>query len=187
MVPWGGYPQAERCRLTVGRGDAVAAFAADPQQVDLPLMSPPWAAKLHTLPVKAGLLFELGYKPHSSVLQHAQLCEACQLLLSQTKLIAAVHFALLFPEGLLAVQMGSVAAVNVKGTFMFDPKNHRDFLGACLGTGIERSKVGDILIQGEQGAHIMVKPYKIGLGMHEEWSSTASGPDRQQLEQPIQL
>ena len=25
--------------------------------------------------------------------------------------------------------------------------NHRDFLGACLGTGLERSKVGDIIVQ----------------------------------------
>eukprot|EP00891_Asterochloris_glomerata_P006063 jgi/Astpho2/6063/fgenesh1_pm.00084_%23_16_t len=100
MVTWGGYPQAERCRLTVGRGDAVAALAADPQQID------------------------------------------------------------------------SVAAVNVKGTFMFDPKNHRDFLGACLGTGIERSKVGDILIQGEQGAHIMVVPE---LVVHLEMSLKSVG------------
>lgn len=32
----------------------------------------------------------------------------------------------------------------------------RDFLGAILGTGIERSKVGDIIIMGETGAQILV-------------------------------
>ena len=41
---------------------------------------------------------------------------------------------------------------------MFDAATHRDFLGACLGTGIDRSKVGDVLTNGEQGAHILVVP-----------------------------
>lgn len=51
-----------------------------------------------------------------------------------------------------------MAALHVKGNFMFDSATHRDFLGACLGTGIERSKVGDILVNGERGAHILVAP-----------------------------
>ena len=38
-------------------------------------------------------------------------------------------------------QAGGVAALNVRGNFMFDPATHRDFLGALLGTGIERQKV----------------------------------------------
>lgn len=41
---------------------------------------------------------------------------------------------------------------------MFDAASHRDFLGACLGTGIERSKVGDIIVTGEQGAQLLVAP-----------------------------
>ncbi len=32
----------------------------------------------------------------------------------------------------------------------------RDFLGSILGTGIERGKVGDIIILGETGAQILV-------------------------------
>jgi RNA-binding protein YlmH len=36
----------------------------------------------------------------------------------------------------------AVAALEVAGSFMFDAATHRDFLGAVLGTGIERSKVG---------------------------------------------
>ncbi|GAB4821319.1 hypothetical protein N2152v2_008365 [Parachlorella kessleri] len=55
-------------------------------------------------------------------------------------------------------QLEGVAAVQCKGNFMFDPATHRDFLGACLGTGIDRSKVGDILLTGEQGAQILVAP-----------------------------
>lgn len=35
----------------------------------------------------------------------------------------------------------AVAALDVSGNFMFDAATHRDFLGACLGTGIDRSKV----------------------------------------------
>ena len=38
-------------------------------------------------------------------------------------------------------QAGGVAALCVRGNFMFDPATHRDFLGALLGTGIERQKV----------------------------------------------
>lgn len=38
-------------------------------------------------------------------------------------------------------QAGGVAALSLRGNFMFDPATHRDFLGALLGTGIERQKV----------------------------------------------
>ena len=62
------------------------------------------------------------------------------------------------PLLLTAAQTTGVSALLVKGNFLFDSANHRDFLGACLGTGIERSKVGDILMQGEQGANILVVP-----------------------------
>jgi len=68
------------------------------------------------------------------------------------------------------VQTAGVSAVLVKGNFIFDPATHRDFLGACLGTGIERSKVGDILVQGEQGAHILVVPEPVS---HLEMSLTS--------------
>lgn len=68
--------------------------------------------------------------------------------------------------------MTSVNAVLVKGNFMFDSATHRDFLGACLGTGIERSKVGDILVQGEQGAQILLVPE---LVPHLEMSLTQVG------------
>ena len=56
------------------------------------------------------------------------------------------------------VQVGGVAALSVRGNFMFDAATHRDFLGACLGTGVDRSKMGDVLITGEQGAHVLVVP-----------------------------
>ncbi|KAL4430767.1 hypothetical protein ABPG75_006023 [Micractinium tetrahymenae] len=85
-VPWGGYAQAERCRVAVGREEALDGLAADPSQLD------------------------------------------------------------------------GVAAVQCRGNFLFDPATHRDFLGACLGTGIERGKVGDILVTGEQGAQILCAP-----------------------------
>ena len=41
---------------------------------------------------------------------------------------------------------------------MFDAATHRDFLGAALGTGVERDQVGDILLAGEAGAHILTTP-----------------------------
>ncbi|MGF1570365.1 MAG: photosystem II S4 domain protein [Nodosilinea sp.] len=81
ILPWGGYPQAERQRLAIARSD-------------LPLDS------------------------------------------SQIPL----------------------ALVEVAGNFMFDPATHRDFLGSVLGTGLERHKIGDILLLGERGAQIIVAP-----------------------------
>ncbi|KXZ55839.1 hypothetical protein GPECTOR_2g1390 [Gonium pectorale] len=56
------------------------------------------------------------------------------------------------------LEADGVAALQVKGNFMFDPAKHPDFLGAILGTGVVREKVGDILVQGEAGAQILVDP-----------------------------
>lgn len=36
---------------------------------------------------------------------------------------------------------------SITGNFTFDACSHGDFLGAILGTGIVREKVGDILLQ----------------------------------------
>lgn len=42
-------------------------------------------------------------------------------------------------------QLGGVAALQVKGNFMFDPATHRDFLGAILNTGQQQlwQRTGD--------------------------------------------
>lgn len=51
-----------------------------------------------------------------------------------------------------------VAALNVSGNFEFRSCSHGDFLGSILGIGIVRDKVGDIILQGEMGAHVLVVP-----------------------------
>ncbi|XP_039809142.1 putative RNA-binding protein YlmH isoform X2 [Panicum virgatum] len=51
-----------------------------------------------------------------------------------------------------------VAALSISGNFRLEPCSHGDFLGAILGTGITREKVGDILLQGERGAQVLVDP-----------------------------
>jgi photosystem II S4 domain protein len=81
LLPWGGYPQAERQRLAIARAD-------------LPL---------------------------------------------DTDSVA-------------------VAAISIAGNFLFDSATHRDFLGALLGTGIVREKVGDVIVLGERGAQAIVVP-----------------------------
>lgn len=58
----------------------------------------------------------------------------------------------------LAKSMVELAAMDIRGNFLFDTATHRDFLGAILGTGIVREKVGDILLLGEQGAQVIVQP-----------------------------
>jgi photosystem II S4 domain protein len=52
----------------------------------------------------------------------------------------------------------AIAALDIAGNFLFDSATHRDFLGALLGTGIVRDKVGDILVLGERGAQAVVVP-----------------------------
>jgi photosystem II S4 domain protein len=52
----------------------------------------------------------------------------------------------------------AIAAIEIAGNFLFDAATHRDFLGALLGTGIVREKVGDIIVLGERGAQAIVIP-----------------------------
>ncbi|KAL3503207.1 hypothetical protein ACH5RR_037656 [Cinchona calisaya] len=59
------------------------------------------------------------------------------------------------PE-LLTTDPDIVAALSISGNFGFQPCSHGDFLGAILGTGITRDKLGDIILQGEKGAQILV-------------------------------
>jgi photosystem II S4 domain protein len=58
----------------------------------------------------------------------------------------------------LDVSQIEIAALDISGNFLFDPATHRDFLGALLGTGIVREKVGDIIVLGERGAQAVVAP-----------------------------
>jgi photosystem II S4 domain protein len=51
-----------------------------------------------------------------------------------------------------------LTVLSIAGNFLFDPASHRDFLGATLGTGIVREKVGDIIVLGERGAQMIVAP-----------------------------
>ncbi|EXB42552.1 Putative RNA-binding protein ylmH [Morus notabilis] len=50
----------------------------------------------------------------------------------------------------------TVAALSITGNFGFQSCSHGDFLGAILGTGIARDRLGDILLQGERGAQIVI-------------------------------
>ncbi|MER3494891.1 MAG: photosystem II S4 domain protein [Mastigocladus sp. ERB_26_2] len=52
----------------------------------------------------------------------------------------------------------AIAALDIAGNFLFDTATHRDFLGAMLGTGINREKTGDIIVLGERGAQAIVVP-----------------------------
>lgn len=61
------------------------------------------------------------------------------------------------PEA-LSTHPDIVAALSITGNFGFQPCSHGDFLGAILGTGIARGKLGDIMLQGEKGAQILVVP-----------------------------
>ncbi len=51
-----------------------------------------------------------------------------------------------------------VVLLDISGNFLFDSATHRDFMGALLGTGLVRDKVGDIIVLGERGAQAVVVP-----------------------------
>jgi photosystem II S4 domain protein len=58
----------------------------------------------------------------------------------------------------LQVSQVPITALDIAGNFLFDTASHRDFLGAILGTGIVRDKVGDILVLGDRGAQVLIEP-----------------------------
>jgi photosystem II S4 domain protein len=61
----------------------------------------------------------------------------------------------------------TVAALDIAGNFLFDLASHRDFLGALLGTGVVREKMGDLIVLGERGAQAIVVPELVEyLGLH---------------------
>lgn len=55
-----------------------------------------------------------------------------------------------------------IALLQVKGDFRFEAPAHRDVLGAVMGLGIKREKVGDILIQPD-GAQVFVTEELVSL------------------------
>ncbi|CAM9642092.1 unnamed protein product [Ectocarpus sp. 6 AP-2014] len=62
-------------------------------------------------------------------------------------------------EGVLASELESeVVALEIGGQFLFDMADHRDFLGAIVNLGVTRDGIGDILVQGERGAQVLVDP-----------------------------
>lgn len=70
----------------------------------------------------------------------------------------------------------AVSVVNVSGNFIFDTATHRDFLGAILGTGIERSRVGDIVLQSDRGAHVLTTPEMAAYFVQGSLSQVRSVP-----------
>lgn len=50
-----------------------------------------------------------------------------------------------------------ISALKVEGNFKFTDLNHRDYLGAIMGLGIKREKVGDILIHDSHGKIVLNK------------------------------
>jgi photosystem II S4 domain protein len=68
------------------------------------------------------------------------------------------RFAISKTELPLDISQVELASLEIAGNFLFDPASHRDFLGALLGTGIVREKIGDLILLGERGAQAIVAP-----------------------------
>ncbi|KAK8949812.1 hypothetical protein KSP40_PGU015524 [Platanthera guangdongensis] len=59
---------------------------------------------------------------------------------------------------ILTTDQDVVAALSITGNFGFEHCSHGDFLGSIIGTGIAREKVGDLLLQGKEGAQVLIVP-----------------------------
>eukprot|EP00193_Tetraselmis_chui_P007731 CAMPEP_0177766628 /NCGR_PEP_ID=MMETSP0491_2-20121128/8623_1 /TAXON_ID=63592 /ORGANISM="Tetraselmis chuii, Strain PLY429" /LENGTH=218 /DNA_ID=CAMNT_0019283049 /DNA_START=550 /DNA_END=1206 /DNA_ORIENTATION=- len=81
--------------------------------------------------------------------------ERCRLIVGRQELVSV-------PSYPGTPMDDGVAAMEVSGNFLFDPADHRDFLGSILGTGIAREKVGDIIPLGDRGAQFFTTPDLVG-------------------------
>ncbi len=83
------------------------------------------------------------------------LLPACEYLFSGGYPQAERRRLVLFPEFLeLEAVDDEIACVLLEGNFRFQKVNHRDYLGAVLGLGLKREKLGDIIVQ-ETGAQLL--------------------------------
>jgi len=62
------------------------------------------------------------------------------------------------PSQTLIPEQVPLVAVELRGNFLFDPASHRDFLGALLGVGLQREKIGDLMVLKDRGAQVLVVP-----------------------------
>lgn len=62
----------------------------------------------------------------------------------------------IFPEYIAAADIEKpIAAIKIKGSFKFNSISHRDYLGAIIGTGIKREKLGDIYVSEKSAVLIL--------------------------------
>jgi len=80
----------------------------------------------------------------------------------------------------------AIAALDISGNFLFDSATHRDFLGALLGSGIVRDKVGDILVLGERGAQAIIVPEMVEF-LEMSLTQVRSVPVKTQRMEPSNL
>jgi photosystem II S4 domain protein len=142
-VPWGGFPQAERCRVVVGPRDLLMPMTAEAEED----RGGPGRGDDDDDPDANDATNAQNTSPHS-------LSPATRLALEEAQVVAAAH---------------------IKGQFLFDPATHRDFLGAVLGTGISRDKVGDIVAITERGATVLIDPVLVEH-LERELTSVRSVP-----------
>lgn len=61
---------------------------------------------------------------------------------------------LIYPDFLVEEPGTGLAYLEIRGNFRFGRVNHRDYLGALLGLGLQRGKLGDILVH-DSGAQVV--------------------------------
>ncbi|KAL9271757.1 putative RNA-binding protein YlmH [Drosera capensis] len=99
-----------------------------------------------TPPVLRDSLAALGKLADVKVVAHGGYPQA------ERCLISIAH-----PDAVVNADDG-IAAFSITGNFKSSSCSHGAFLGSVLGTGIKREKVGDVIVQGENGAQVIIVP-----------------------------
>lgn len=171
-VAVGGYAGAERRALVVGHPEVVGALGEEGAAAEgiaaLQVMVVAIGCKGLLTTISLAYLWTLAMCCHEwgSGGVYVWLLPTCapaphhiaSLLCRWITVTAPHHFSTPPPSHLTSRPPPPLSpTLQVDGNFLFDPATHRDFLGAILATGIERGCVGDVIVNGEKGCHLLIK------------------------------
>lgn len=150
-------------RLAVGREEAVQALAADPSH----------AGGVAAVEAKGNFIFDTA--------THRDFLGGCAIRHTRARAAWRGWHAGL-PRAMHAPLQPAARHAQPTSLLSAPPNpnlpNLTRLAGACLGTGVDRSRVGDIIIVGEQGAQILCTP---NLAEHLEGALTQAGAGLQRL------
>ncbi|KAH9619498.1 hypothetical protein KSS87_007746 [Heliosperma pusillum] len=160
----GGYPEAERCRLSVGHAEILTTLP-DTVAALRPQLLPPKPPNSSIIASNVSSFSSTSNASYTTFMAFFVITNFTATSITDFdggRLEGAGDGR----EGGSVVRKGMVESGMAwwgflggeGGNFGFQPPTHGDFLGSILGTGIAREKLGDIILQGEKEAQILIVP-----------------------------